>query len=153
MPKQSAGILLYRIRDKRLQLFLIHPGGPFFRNKDDGVWSIPKGEFEDGEEALAAAKREFEEETGQSISGKFIPLDPITQKGGKKVFCWAVEGDIDHETITSNIFEIEWPLRSGRKQTFPEVDRAGWFEVEAAKTKINEAQIGLIEELINKLSL
>jgi predicted NUDIX family NTP pyrophosphohydrolase len=153
MPKQSAGILLYRIRNKRLQLFLIHPGGPFFRNKDDGVWSIPKGEFEDGEEALSAAKREFEEETGQSISGKFIPLDPITQKGGKKVFCWAVEGDIDHETITSNIFEIEWPLRSGRKQTFPEVDRAGWFEVEAAKTKINEAQIGLIEELINKLSL
>jgi predicted NUDIX family NTP pyrophosphohydrolase len=152
MPKQSAGILLYRIRNKRLQLFLIHPGGPFFRNKDDGVWSIPKGEFEDGEEALAAAKREFEEETGQSISGKFIPLDPITQKGGKKVFCWAVEGDIDHETITSNIFEIEWPLRSGRKQTFPEVDRAGWFEVEAAKTKINEAQIELIEELINKLS-
>jgi predicted NUDIX family NTP pyrophosphohydrolase len=117
------------------------------------VGSIPKGEFEDGEEALSAAKREFEEETGQSISGKFIPLDPITQKGGKKVFCWAVEGDIDHETITSNIFEIEWPLRSGRKQTFPEVDRAGWFEVEAAKTKINEAQIGLIEELINKLSL
>ena len=151
MPKQSAGILLYRTRDKQLQVFLIHPGGPFFRNKDEGVWSIPKGEFIEGEGALAAAKREFEEETGQRIDGKFIPLDPITQKSGKKVFCWAVEGDIDHELIVSNTFEMEWPPRSGKKQTFPEVDRAGWFDVEAAKKKMNEAQVGLMDNLLNKL--
>ncbi|MGZ3778064.1 MAG: NUDIX domain-containing protein [Mucilaginibacter sp.] len=151
MPKQSAGILLYRIRDKQLQVFLIHPGGPFFRNKDAGVWSIPKGEFVEGEEALAAAKREFEEETGQSIDGKFTPLEPVTQKSGKKVFCWAVEGDINHEVIVSNTFEMEWPPRSGKKQTFPEVDRAGWFDVENAKRKMNEAQIQLIENLLIKL--
>ena len=105
----------------------------------------------EGEEALAAAKREFEEETGQSINGEFIPLDPITQKSGKKVFCWAVEGDIDHELIVSNTFEMEWPPRSGKKQTFPEVDRAGWFDVEAAKKKMNEAHVGLMDNLLNKL--
>lgn len=148
MAKQSAGILLYRFQNKQLQVFLIHPGGPFFRNKDDGCWSIPKGEFETGEEALAAAKREFEEETGQPIDGKFIPLDPITQKGGKKVYCWAIEGDIDHETISSNTFEMEWPPRTGKKQTFPEVDRAGWFDVDTAKIKINEAQVSLVENLV-----
>jgi predicted NUDIX family NTP pyrophosphohydrolase len=148
MPKQSAGILLYRIMDKQPQVFLIHPGGPFFRSKDNGAWSIPKGEFIDGEEALSAAKREFEEETGQTIDGKFVPLHPITQKGGKKVFCWAVEGDIDHEIIVSNTFEIEWPPRSGKKQTFPEVDRAAWFDTATAKIKINEAQVGLIENLL-----
>src|SRR5579859_6429821 len=107
MPKQSAGILLYRFRDKELQVFLVHPGGPFFRNKDTGAWSIPKGEFLDDEEALTAAKREFEEETGRAIDGKFIGLEPIIQKSGKKVFAWAVEGDIDHNTIFSNTFEIE----------------------------------------------
>jgi predicted NUDIX family NTP pyrophosphohydrolase len=152
MAKQSAGILLYRIRDKQLQVFLIHPGGPFFRNKDNGAWSIPKGEFEEGEQALAAAKREFEEETGQNIDGKFIELSPIIQKGGKKVFCWSVEGDIDHEIIVSNTFEIEWPPRSGKKQTFPEVDKAGWFDINSARIKINEAQVKLIDELNNKLS-
>src|ERR1700754_2742922 len=106
MRKQSAGILLYRKLAAQLQVFLVHPGGPFFRNKDDGSWSIPKGEFLDDEDPLAAAKREFLEETGQPIDGKFIPLEPVTQKGGKKVFAWAVEGDINHETITSNFFEI-----------------------------------------------
>lgn len=151
MAKQSAGILLYRFQNKQLQVFLVHPGGPFFRNKDDGSWSIPKGEFLDDEDALAAAKREFLEETGQPIDGKFIALEPITQKGGKKVFAWAVEGDIDHETITSNLFEIEWPPRSGKKQSFPEIDRAGWFNVENAKVKINSAQVGLIENLIQVL--
>jgi len=151
MSKQSAGILLYRTRDKQLQVFLIHPGGPFFRNKDNGAWSIPKGEFEQGEEALAAAKREFEEETGQSIDGKFIPLDPIIQKGGKKVFCWAIEGDIDPDVIMSNTFEIEWPPRSGKKQIFPEVDKAGWFDIETAKVKMNEAQTGLLDNLLIKL--
>src|SRR3954452_10067724 len=100
MAKQSAGILLYRFQDKQLQVFLVHPGGPFFRNKDDGSWSIPKGEFLDDEDALAAAKREFLEETGQSVDGEFIALEPIIQKGGKKVFAWAIEGDINHEIIT-----------------------------------------------------
>lgn len=151
MSKQSAGILLYRTRDKQPEVFLIHPGGPFFRNKDDGAWSIPKGEFIDGEEALAAAKREFEEETGQVIEGEFIVLDPITQKGGKKVFCWAVEGDIDPEVVMSNTFELEWPPRSGKKQTFQEVDKAGWFDIETAKVKMNDAQTRLLDNLLIKL--
>jgi predicted NUDIX family NTP pyrophosphohydrolase len=148
MAKQSAGILLYRIMNNQLQVLLVHPGGPFFRNKDDGSWSIPKGEFLDEEDALAAAKREFLEETGQSIDGRFLPLEPITQKGGKKVFAWAIEGDINHEIITSNLFEIEWPPRSGKKQSFPEIDRAAWFDIEVAKVKINAAQAELIDSLI-----
>jgi predicted NUDIX family NTP pyrophosphohydrolase len=147
MAKQSAGILLYRFINQQLQVFLVHPGGPFFSNKEDGIWSIPKGEFLDDEDALAAAKREFLEEPGQGINGKFIPLGSITQKGGKKVYAWAVEGDIDHETIVSNTFEMEWPPRSGKKQSFPEIDKAAWFDVETAKIKINAAQVGLIEEL------
>ena len=147
MQKQSAGILLYRITDNQLQVFLVHPGGPFFRNKDEGAWSIPKGEYVDGEEPLAAARREFEEETGQPISGKFIALQPVKQKSGKVVYAWAVEGDIDHDTIKSNLFEIEWPPKSGKKVSFPEVDRAGWFTIEAARQKIIQAQSGLIEEL------
>jgi predicted NUDIX family NTP pyrophosphohydrolase len=147
MGKQSAGILLYRKINNLLQVFLVHPGGPFFAKKDDGSWSIPKGEFLDDEDPLAAAKREFSEETGQAIDGDFKPLSPITQKGGKKVFAWAIEGDIDHETIVSNDFEIEWPPRSGKKQVFPEIDKAGWFEVEEAKIKINPAQAELIENL------
>lgn len=154
MAKLSAGILLYRITNDQLQIFLIHPGGPFFRNKDNGTWSIPKGEYIDGEEeALTAAKREFEEETGQKIEGKFIPLDPIIQKGGKKVYAWAVEGDINHETIHSNLFEMEWPPRSGKKQTFPEVDKAGWFDIKTAKDRINVAQVELIENLIKIIQL
>jgi len=152
MAKQSAGILLFRFKNRQPEVFLIHPGGPFFRNKDEGGWSIPKGEFTDDEEALEAAKREFEEETGQALTGEFIPLTPVTQKGGKKVYAWAVEGDIDHETIVSNTFEIEWPPRSGKKQTFPEVDKAGWFDMEMAKVKINSAQVGLIESLMPLLN-
>ena len=151
MPKQSAGILLYRIRDNQPEVFLVHPGGPFFRNKDYGMWSIPKGEFEDGEEALTAAKREFEEETGQKIEGNFIQLDPVMLKSGKRVYCWAVEGDIDHETIVSNLFEIEWPPKSGKKQSFPEIDRAAWFHLDIAKTKLNEAQAQFIDSLAKEL--
>jgi len=147
MAKQSAGILLYRLMDNQLQIFLVHPGGPFFRNKDDGNWSIPKGEFVDGEEPLAAAKREFAEETGQKIEGKFFQLEPVTLKSGKKVYAWAVEGEIDHEMIVSNTFEIEWPPTSGKMQAFPEVDRAAWFDTEAAKVKINPAQAGLVDSL------
>jgi predicted NUDIX family NTP pyrophosphohydrolase len=146
MAKQSAGILLYRKKAHQLQVFLVHPGGPFFKNKDLGAWSIPKGEFLDNEQAFAAAKREFEEETGQPIKGNFIPFNPVTLKSGKKIFAWAIEGDINHEVITSNLFEIEWPPKSGKKQSFPEVDRAAWFDLETAKVKINGAQVGFIEE-------
>jgi len=145
--KQSAGILLYRNTNKILEVFLVHPGGPFFKNKDEGVWSIPKGEFLDDEEALTAAKREFEEETGQIVDGDFIALGSIKQKSGKVVYAWAVEGDIDHETIFSNTCEVEWPPRTGKKITIPEIDRAGWFEMDEAKRKINPAQV----ELLNRL--
>ena len=148
MPiKQSAGILLYRNTNNILEVFLVHPGGPFFKNKDEGSWSIPKGEFLDDEEALTAAKREFEEETGQTIDGNFISLGSIKQKSGKTVYAWAVEGNINHETIFSNTCEIEWPPRSGKKLTIPEIDRAAWFEVDEAKRKINPAQAELIDRL------
>jgi predicted NUDIX family NTP pyrophosphohydrolase len=147
MPKQSAGILLYRKTVQGLQVFLVHPGGPFFKNKDDGSWSIPKGEYLPDEDPLTAAKREFLEETGHEINGNFVALNPIKQKGGKIVQAWAVEGNIDPENIRSNTFEIEWPPRSGKKQTFDEIDRGGWFEMAIAKIKINPAQAALIDEL------
>jgi predicted NUDIX family NTP pyrophosphohydrolase len=148
MPiKQSAGILLYRKLNNILQVFLAHPGGPFFKNKDEGSWSIPKGEFLDDEEALDAAKREFEEEIGQSIDGEFTSLGSIRQKSGKTVYAWALEGDIDHKTIVSNTCEVEWPPRSGKKITIPEIDRADWFEVDEAKRKINPAQAELVDRL------
>jgi predicted NUDIX family NTP pyrophosphohydrolase len=150
MIKQSAGILLYREIDKKLEFFLVHPGGPFFKNKDVGVWSIPKGEFLDDEDPLEAAKREFCEETGQAVDGDFIALKPVTLKSGKVVHAWALEGDIDNETIFSNLFEIEWPPKSGKKQSFPEIDRAGWFDIDEAKIKINIAQIGLIDSFLNQ---
>lgn len=147
MPKQSAGILLYRKVKNQLEVFLVHPGGPFFKNKDNGAWSIPKGEFPEDEDALIAAKREFLEETGQSIDGEFIKLKPVKLKSGKTVHAWAVEGNIDHEVILSNLFEMEWPPRSGKMASFAEVDRAAWFEPAVAKVKVNPAQIALIEEL------
>jgi predicted NUDIX family NTP pyrophosphohydrolase len=147
MPKQSAGILLYRMTDKQLQVFLVHPGGPFFQKKDEGAWSIPKGEYVNGEDPLAAAQREFEEETGQTISGNFVKLQPVKQKSGKVVQAWAVEGDIDRDAIKSNLFEIEWPPKSGKRVSFPEIDRAEWFTIEIAKQMILPGQLGLIEEL------
>jgi predicted NUDIX family NTP pyrophosphohydrolase len=148
MLKQSAGILLYRMTDGILQVFLVHPGGPFFRKKDEGAWSIPKGEYIDGEEPLAAAQREFEEETGQKINGNFIKLSPVKQKSGKVVRAWAVEGNIDHENIVSNLFEIEWPPKSGKKASFPEIDRAGWFDIETARAKIIPGQADLLTQLL-----
>jgi predicted NUDIX family NTP pyrophosphohydrolase len=147
MTKTSAGILLYRRKDDLLQVFLIHPGGPFFMKKDDGVWSIPKGLLDPDEDPLAAAQREFAEETGSGPQGEFRPLAPIRQKGGKTVLAWAAEGDCDADGITSNTFELEWPPHSGRMQRFPEADRAGWFTIEEAKRKIIPAQIALLEEL------
>lgn len=145
--KQSAGILLYKSTNSILEVFLVHPGGPFFKNKDEGSWSIPKGEFLDDEEALRAAKREFEEETGHAIEGNFTSLGTIRQKSGKTVHAWAVEGDINHETIFSNTCEIEWPPHSRKKITIPEIDRAAWFGIDEAKRKINPAQAELIDRL------
>ena len=148
MPKQSAGILLYRFQEGEMQVFLIHPGGPFWVKKDDGAWSIPKGEFQSEEEdALAASKREFIEETGYSIEGNFIPLSAVKQKGGKVVTAFAVEGDCDASTIKSNEFEIEWPPKSGKKKSFPEADRAAWFSVKDARKKILQSQLPLIDQL------
>jgi len=146
MPKQSAGILAYRIKAKALQVFLVHPGGPFFAKKDAGAWSIPKGEF-DEEEPLAAARREFEEETGTVISGNFIELSPVRLKSGKKIFAFAIECDIDHTKVISNSFELEWPPRSGKMKEFPEIDKAGWFSIEEAEEKINAGQAPLLREL------
>ncbi len=148
MPKQSAGILVYKHIDNQLQIFLVHPGGPFWAKKDGGAWSIPKGEYLDDEEPLAAAKREFHEETGQHIDGEFIQLNPVKLKSGKVVHCWAVKGDVDANNIVSNIFPIEWPYKSGKFIDIPEVDKGGWFDVGAAKEKINIAQVAFIEELV-----
>ncbi len=149
--RKSAGILLFRKKGQHLEFFLIHPGGPLWQGKDRGAWSIPKGEFAADEEALSAAQREFKEETGKEVSGDFIELKTIQQKGGKWVYAWALEGDLDVESIVSNSFKQEWPYKSGRWQSFPEVDKAGWFKTEAAKEKINPAQAALIDDLIDKL--
>lgn len=152
MPKkQSAGVLVYRKNGNELEVFLVHPGGPFWKNKDAGAWSIPKGEFGDDENALDAAKREFFEETGFSISGDFIELQPLKLKSGKIVFAWAVESDIDAHKIDSNLFDIEWPPRSGKMQWFPEVDRAEWFTVEQAKKQMNIMQVELLHQLVQIL--
>jgi len=145
--KQSAGILLYRMSDKKLEVFLVHPGGPFWKNKDIGAWTIPKGEFDGDEAALDAAVREFREETGYLLQGPFYALEPVRQKGGKRVFAWATPGDLDPSTIVSNTFEMEWPPRSGRMQSFPEVSKGAWFDVETASQIINQAQTALLEEL------
>jgi predicted NUDIX family NTP pyrophosphohydrolase len=152
MPKKSAGILLYRPNaHSGAEVLLVHPGGPFWRNKDEGAWTIPKGEFHD-EDPLAAAKREFKEETGSAPpDGQYIPLTPIKQKNGKIVHAWAVEGDFDPARLSSNEFETEWPPKSGRMQPFPEVDRAEWFAPDVAKRKILSGQGALIDELVRKL--
>lgn len=153
MRKKSAGILLYRISNGFLEILLVHPGGPFWVKKDLESWSIPKGEFDEHEDAFETAKREFAEELGEPISGNFIPLDPIIQKSGKMVYAWAVEGNMDTGQIQSNTFEMEWPPKSGRLQSFPEIDKAEWFDVETAKKKINAMQVKLIDELVKKIPL
>ena len=145
--RQSAGILLYRWTTGSLEVFLVHPGGPFWKNKEVGSWTIPKGEFENEEPALDAAIREFREESGFPLKGHFQPLSPVRQKGGKRIFAWALPGDLDPAAITSNTFELEWPRHSGKQQTFPEVDKGGWFTLAAAREIINPAQIALLEEL------
>ena len=147
----SAGLLLYRIRHAAIEVLLVHPGGPYWKTKDDGAWSIPKGEFSPAEDPLVAARREFFEETGVAIEGDLRALKPIQQPGGKIVHAWAVEGDLDPTTIVSNTFEIEWPPRSGRLQSFPEIDRAAWFALPEAPRKILRGQVPLLEELAQML--
>lgn len=147
MAKTSAGILLFRCNNNVLEFLLIHPGGPFYKNKDLGVWSIPKGEFDENEDSRAAAIREFKEELGTDVSGAMIELTPIVQKSGKKVLIWAVRGDFNVHQLVSNIFPLQWPPKSGTIQNFVEVDRAEWFNLETAKTKIIAAQIPVLEEL------
>ncbi len=147
MPRLSAGLLMYRIKNGRIEVLLAHPGGPYFVNKDDGAWTIPKGEPDTGEDLLVTAQREFEEETGIQPTSPFLPLQPIQQKGGKVVHAWAFEGDCDPAAIKSNSFTMEWPPKSGKQQEFPEIDRAEWFDLKTARTKIKAGQQALIEEL------
>jgi predicted NUDIX family NTP pyrophosphohydrolase len=147
MPKISAGLLMYRVRGGELEFLLAHPGGPFWKDRDAGAWTIPKGEIQPGEEPLMAARREFEEEIGLKPKGEFIELRPVTQKGGKIVHAWAFEGECDTTRIHSNAFQMEWPPRSGKFQTCPEVDRASFFGMAEAKQKINQAQVAFLEEL------
>ena len=143
----SAGILMYRWSGPRLEVLLVHPGGPFWRNKDEGAWSIPKGEMDEGEDTEVAARREFTEETGIAVSGPLEPLGEVRQRGGKRVFAFVVEGDLDVEGVKSNTFEMEWPPKTGRMQSFPEVDRAAWFDLPAAQVKILESQRSLLDRL------
>ncbi|HEX5369661.1 MAG TPA: NUDIX domain-containing protein [Dehalococcoidia bacterium] len=153
MPsKSSAGLLLYRRRNGVLEVLLAHPGGPFWAKKDQGAWSIPKGEIDAGEDPLQAAIREFEEETGHRPSGDFVPLSDVRQAGGKVVFAWAVEGDLDAATIKSNTFSVEWPPRSGRVVEFPEIDRVAWFSIEEASNRILKGQLPLLSELVRAVA-
>lgn len=148
--KTSAGILMYRLANGQPEVFLVHPGGPFWKNKDLGSWSIPKGEYTD-EDPLSAARREFQEETGFTVEGDFRPLTPVRQKGGKQVSAWAVEGDLDAAAIRSMEFEIEWPPRSGRMARFPEVEKAAWFPLDLAAKKLNAAQADFVRQLAELL--
>jgi predicted NUDIX family NTP pyrophosphohydrolase len=141
VAKVSAGLLLYRLRNEDLEFLLVHPGGPFWKNKDAGAWTIPKGEPQADEELLATAKREFNEELGLEPKGEFKQLAPIKQKGGKQVHAWAFEGDCDPQKCRSNVFELEWPPASGNRVEFPEVDKVAWFQMAEARIKINPAQI------------
>ena len=151
MARQSAGILLFRRVSGRFEVLLVHPGGPYWTNKDEGAWSIPKGEVGEDEDPLEAAVREFGEELGVPVDGSFVALTPVRQRGGKRVLAWAVEGDLDCSQIRSNTFEMEWPSKSDRMRSFPEVDRAAWFDLETASRKINPAQAPLLLELLQEV--
>jgi predicted NUDIX family NTP pyrophosphohydrolase len=156
MGKKSAGLLVYREAGNRFEVFLVHPGGPLWARKDDGAWSVPKGEFDKGEDPLVAAIREFEEETGVAPTGEAfgvpIPLSSVRQPGGKAVYAWALKGDLDADAVRSNDFTMEWPPKSGRQQVFPEVDRAAWFPLEEAAVKILAGQAPLLEQLRGMLA-
>lgn len=153
MPVLSAGILLFKRVDESIRIFLVHPGGPFYVRKDIGSWSIPKGEFSEDQNALAAAIREFQEETGFTIEGTFIPLTLVNQSKHKTVYAWAVEGEIDAKNIHSNTFNLEWPPKSGNIQDYPEIDRGEWFTVDEAKQKILKGQINFIDQLLDLLKI
>jgi predicted NUDIX family NTP pyrophosphohydrolase len=150
--KRSAGLLLYRRKGKAFEFFLVHPGGPFWRRKDAGAWTVPKGAIEPGEDPLAAARREFTEETGFGVDGEFVALGDFKQPGGKHVAVWAVEGDCDPAKLTSNEFEMEWPPRSGKRQSFPEVDRGQWFSESEARGKFLVGQRPLLEAFADRVA-
>jgi predicted NUDIX family NTP pyrophosphohydrolase len=152
MPKHSAGVLLYRHTEGRLEVLLVHPGGPYWARKDEGAWTIPKGEPNEGEDARAAAQREFEEETGGAVAGEMIALEPVRQPGGKIVQAFACAGEFDPAALRSNTFLVEWPPRSGRQREFPEVDRAAWFAIDEAEKKINVGQRPLLGQLVRILA-
>jgi predicted NUDIX family NTP pyrophosphohydrolase len=152
MTRRSAGLLMYRHGMRGPEVLLVHPGGPFWARKDEGVWSIPKGEYRDEEDPLEAARREFLEETGFAATGTFIALAPLKQKSGKIISAWAFEGDCDASAIRSNTFTMEWPSKSGKQAAFPEVDRAGWFGIGEAKKKLSKGQTGFVDELSRILS-
>jgi len=153
MKKQSAGILVYRFVNDHCEVLLIHPGGPLWKKRDRDAWSIPKGEFDDDENPFDAAIREFKEETGHDIDGDFREMEPVIQKGGKTVYAWAVEGDLDASDITSNTFRMEWPPKSGYYQDFPEADKADWIPLAEAQEKMFKGQEPLIDQLADKLGL
>jgi predicted NUDIX family NTP pyrophosphohydrolase len=153
MPrKQSAGLLLFRRSGSSFEVLLVHPGGPLWARKDEGAWSIPKGEVQENEDILAAARREVEEETGARPSGTFISLSPVRQTGGKIVHVWAVESDFDPVSLKSNLFEMEWPPKSGNRRSFPEVDRASWFDLATAARKILASQAIVLKHLEDRLT-
>lgn len=145
--RASAGILPYRFSDGRLEVFLVHPGGPFWARKDRGAWSLAKGEFEPPEDALSAARREFAEETGFEVGGPLVPLTPRRQRGGKTVHAWAIEAAFDPAAVRSGSFQLEWPPRSGRMREFPEIDRAAWFALDEARVRLLSGQVGFLDEL------
>jgi predicted NUDIX family NTP pyrophosphohydrolase len=147
VSKTSAGLLMYRFRRGILEVLLVHPGGPFWKNRDEGAWSIPKGEADPAEDLFSVARRESAEELGREAVGEFAPLAPVKQKGGKVVHAWAFEGDCDPAEITSNTFTMEWPPKSGRQQEFPEIDRAEFFDLDTARRKLVPGQVGLLEQL------
>jgi len=151
-PLPSAGLLLFRRPDGEVEILIAHMGGPFWAKKDDRAWSIPKGEYREGEDPLAAARREFEEELGSPpIEGELLDLGEVRQSSGKRVRAWAVEGDLDATSITSNTFEIEWPPRSGRMQEFPEIDRAAWVDPDTARAKLVKGQVEFVDRLVEQL--
>jgi len=153
MPRRSAGLMMYRRKLHDLEIFLVHPGGPFFANKDSGAWTIPKGEYLEGEQPLQAAKREFQEETGFAVPELFLDLGSIKQAGGKIVSAWAFEGDCDPDKLISNLCEVEWPPRSGRLIKIPEVDRGAWFSIAEARERIKPTQIPFLDRLSKALNL
>jgi predicted NUDIX family NTP pyrophosphohydrolase len=153
MPKRSAGLLLYRRYNRELEVFLVHPGGPYWAQKDQGAWSIPKGEYTEEEEAIDAARREFQEETGFPVEGELIELGEVTQPGGKVVKAWALEGECDPVRLRSNTFSMEWPPRSGRQMAFPEVDRGDWYSIKDARERLTAVQLPFLDRLIRHIAL